>query len=625
MPIEPDEFEALVRRVPFFRDLDRVDIARLIGVLEALHFPAGHTIFSEGEEAGSLYILGSGTVSITVRTADGERTVTALHAPDHFGELGLLLMRRTATARAVTDVDVWRLPRDRYQRLARESPALVQRIAESLGQLLDQRSREHVGAPLPVMRLPRRAGPTRAPGVWRPVGMLLAVGVPLALWRMSPPSPLSAAAWQTFLVVMGGAIAWLFEPLPDFVVGLVMVAVWGIFGLAPLSVTFSGFANPTWLVALSALVVAAALSYSGLLFRIALLFLRVFPRTHQGQVLGLLVSGVALTPLVPLSVARVAAVAPVAFELGQAMGYRPRSRASAALSFAGLIGHGYFSSVFLTGLASNFFVQGLLAPADRARFDWITWLIAATPSALVMLVAAGVMLLWLFPAEAPSRLTLNVLHHQQRTLGPVSGVERGALLALVILLAGLIVESLVHIKPQWLGVAAITVAIGVGGLDREKFRTSVDWGLLILFGIFLGSGNVLTTYGLDQWIVGGLRTVTGGSTNSAVLVLAMSLFVVAVRLFLPRLPAQLLLSVAFVGGAPALGISPWVAGYVVLTVAFTWIIPGQGLEYVLTRELTKGEAFTDRQGLMVGAALTAIRIIAIAASIPFWRAMGLLH
>jgi hypothetical protein len=59
--------------------------------------------------------------------------------------------------------------------------------------------------------------------------------------------------------------------------------------------------------------------------------------------------------------------------------------------------------------------------------------------------------------------------------------------------------------------------------------------------------------------------------------------------------------------------------------AFTWIIPGQGLEYVLTRELTKGEAFTDRQGLIVGVALTAIRLVAIAASIPFWRAMGLLN
>jgi hypothetical protein len=106
--------------------------------------------------------------------------------------------------------------------------------------------------------------------------------------------------------------------------------------------------------------------------------------------------------------------------------------------------------------------------------------------------------------------------------------------------------------------------------------------------------------------------------------MAMSLFVAGVRLFLPRLPAQLLLSVAFVGGAPALGVSPWVAGYVVLSMAFTWIIPGQGLDYLLTRELTKGEAFTDRQGVTIGVALTVIRLAAIAASLPFWRGMGLL-
>ena len=622
---EQDNQEALIRGVSFFRQLDRVDLARLVGMLEPVHFPAGQTIFAEGDEADSLYILGSGDISVTVQAPDGERSVATLHGPAHFGELGLLLARRTASARTLTDVDAWRLPRDRFQRLVREKPALGQHMAVALAGLLDQRSREYVGAPIQRRPPPVLARPTAPRLFWRYVGLLLAFGIPVALWWLKPPAALTTEGWHAFLVMLGGTVAWLFEPLPDFVVGLLIVAAWGAAGLAPLSVTFSGFANPSWLVALGALVVAASMAQSGLLFRIALWFLRIFPRTHRGQVLGLLVSGLALTPLVPLSVARIAAIAPVGRELGQAMGYPPKSRAAAAISFAGLTGYGYFSSVFLTGLASNFFVLGLFPPADRARFDWFTWLLAAAPSGLLMLVAAGAALMWLFPAEVPPRVTTDVLQRQWRALGPMSRTERGALLALSVLLAGLIVEPVVHVDPQWLAVAAITLAIGWGGLDRERFRSSVDWGLLILFGIFFGSGDVLSTYGLDQWIVGGLTFVTRGSTNSAVVVVAMTLFVVGVRLFLPRVPAQLLLSLAFVRAAPALGISPWVAGYIVLMVAYTWIIPGQGLEYLITRELTKGEAFTDRQGVRIGVALTVIRVLAIAASIPFWQAMGLFN
>ena len=52
MRVDPDQLQALVRGIPFFRDLDRTDLARPIGVLELAHFPAGHTFFTEGEGGG---------------------------------------------------------------------------------------------------------------------------------------------------------------------------------------------------------------------------------------------------------------------------------------------------------------------------------------------------------------------------------------------------------------------------------------------------------------------------------------------------------------------------------------------------------------------------------------------
>ena len=60
-----------------------------------------------------------------------------------------------------------------------------------------------------------------------------------------------------------------------------------------------------------------------------------------------------------------------------------------------------------------------------------------------------------------------------------------------------------------------------------------------------------------------------------------------------------------------------------LVASNVWVLPYQGLEYLIARDATKGEDFDDRQGTQVGVALTAVRLAAIAAAVPVWVAMGL--
>jgi len=104
---EREAQEQLLRGVDYLRGLDRVDIARLIGSSEDAHFAAGTVIVREGEVADSLYLLADGTVEVSVRVDEGDRSVTSITAPATFGDLGLLLNERTATVRALS---VWRSP-----------------------------------------------------------------------------------------------------------------------------------------------------------------------------------------------------------------------------------------------------------------------------------------------------------------------------------------------------------------------------------------------------------------------------------------------------------------------------------------------------------------------------------
>jgi anion transporter len=618
--------EALLHQVSFFRSLSRVDLARLIGAFEDVDFPADAPVFAEGAEADGLYLLANGRVTITVTTADGERQVASLEAPAHFGDLGLLLARRTASARTVTNVHAFKLPRRRFEQLVQDRPAIGLAVAASLAELIDQRSREYAGAPPavrghtqgPTVTLPARAN---RPGLWLIAGVL-AIGVPLALWWAAPPAGLSVRGWHVALVMLGAAVAWLLEPVPEFVIALALAVAWGVTGLAPLAEVFGGFVSSSYMVAFGALGLAAAMARSGLLFRIALLLLRMFPSTYGGQVLALFVGGAVTTPIMPIATARVAMIAPVAQELADALGQGPRSRGTAGLAFAGIIGYGSFGCIFLTGLVANFFVLSLLPPSDRARFGWPGWFVSAAPAGAVLLVGALAMILLFFQPDAAARTTVEKLRRQEQVLGPLSRQETLTIVALAVLFAGLLLQPFLRIDSAWLALSAVVLVVAGGVLDREGFRSSIEWGYLLFFGVLLGAGGVLGSAGVDRWIGGALGPLVHTLGNPGRLVILLGVAVVAARVVLPQIPAMYLLTLALVPAAHTFGLSPWVVGFVVQLAAYTWVHPRQSDYYRLTRGFTRGEMFTEHHGTIVGLGLTILTLVAIAISVPFWHMSG---
>ncbi len=63
--------------------------------------------------------------------------------------------------------------------------------------------------------------------VWRVVGAAAAVLLPVAFWRVPPMGGLSPQGWHVGLIVLGAALGWLLQPVPDFVVALALAAAWG--------------------------------------------------------------------------------------------------------------------------------------------------------------------------------------------------------------------------------------------------------------------------------------------------------------------------------------------------------------------------------------------------------------
>src|SRR5437899_1864312 len=83
--------EALLRLVPYFKDLDRVSLARIAGALEPMTIARGTVITREADDAHELYLLESGAITAQVHRAEGSVEVGTVDAPGSFGEMGLLL------------------------------------------------------------------------------------------------------------------------------------------------------------------------------------------------------------------------------------------------------------------------------------------------------------------------------------------------------------------------------------------------------------------------------------------------------------------------------------------------------------------------------------------------------
>jgi peroxiredoxin 2/4 len=90
---------------------------------EKVSVKAGDTILAEGDPADRFYVIARGEVGVTRRSPEGEEIELATLGPGQFfGEVGLLAeTRRTATVRAIDDVELLALSWEEFQRTLEQS------------------------------------------------------------------------------------------------------------------------------------------------------------------------------------------------------------------------------------------------------------------------------------------------------------------------------------------------------------------------------------------------------------------------------------------------------------------------------------------------------------------------
>ena len=458
----------------------------------------------------------------------------------------------------------------------------------------------------------------------RLIGLTLAALVGAVFVLVPAPSDLAPPAWTALGLVAIFVPILVFEVVPDYVAGLLLVAAWAALGVVPARVALAGYASGTWLLVVAVLGLGAAVARSGLLYRAALLALTHLPSTHAAQSLALGALGLAFTPGMPNATARTAMAAPLVAEIADALGYRPGSRARAGLAIAALFGFGQMAGLFLTGSSTGLLVHGVLPPEVRAQATWGAWFQAALPlHVAIALVGFGAAVL-LYRPRQPRQLARERLALQRRLLGPPSRAEWLTFAIFVLVLVGFVTQPLHHVDPAWVGLLGLCLLIVTGALDQNTFRNGVNWGFLLYLGVLIGLGDVFVYLQLDAWLasqLAGLLAPLAGSALAFTLGLALVSF--AISLVVRWQAAGVLLTLVLGPVALALGISPWVVGLIALTATNTFFLPYQSTIY-LALYYGMGESFAHADVRPVAWAYAGAVLVGIALSLPFWRAMGLL-
>jgi anion transporter len=636
-------YARLLRQVDLFAGLDRVTLSKLAARLQPLDYAAQSIIFRQGEPGDAFFLVATGCVGVYPNESPEtfETRVNVLGAGEAFGEMALLNnIPRTATIKAETDCEVLRLERSVFLELVRDQPAVALSIAATLSRRLATMLNQPTGneADLTGATLSASSAPAEAAGAsakragWqvgrRGVAFVAACAIFAVGWLLPPPSGLSPAGWHALVLLLVVLPPLVLNALLEGVLALLLACMWVVFGIAKSPVALSGFATPSWVLVVSALIIGAAVTQTGLLYRLALATVSRIRGGFAGEASALACAGLVLSPVVPNTTTRIIALGPMLRELVDGLGYAPKSNAAAGLAMAALLGFGQMVGATLTSGTNAVLVAALLPARERGEINWLTWTLYGAPLNLILFFGVLTTILWHYRPRSsegrpPSDRAKSVAL-QHAVLGPMSRDEKIALCVVIAMLVGFITQSLHHLEAGWIAAIAVS-ALSAFRVVGIKTLQAVNWNFALLFGILTSQANVFEHTGVNRWVAERVAADMVALSSSRVeFVVVLALFCIVIRLILPSHVAPPLVTIAFAPVAGVAGIDPFIVGLISVVACHCFFLPYQSPYYLAFEAATGHALFTRAQLLPTTLAFAVWVLIAVVLSVPIWHMMGLM-
>jgi divalent anion:Na+ symporter, DASS family len=342
-------------------------------------------------------------------------------------------------------------------------------------------------------------------------GWLWIVAVYAAITLAWPrPASVDAASWRQFGVFVATLAGLILQPLPAAAVVLIGVIAAVVVGGLGLDRALAGFSEPSEWLLLGAMLLARALTDTGLSRRLALLFVRRFGGSSLGFVYSLVLTDVTLAGGIPSISARSGGIIlPIARSAAELYDSRPGETAGRLGAF--LMASLYQASVvacsmFLTGQAGNLLAAGLAAKVAGVTVSWSSWFVAAVVPGAISCALIPYVVYCVFPPQVTATPAApQFARAELQRLGRLSSKER-----MLLLVFGIV--CLLWMTSAWTKVNVTIVTLsGIAALlvsnvltwddvlrDRAAWDVFVWYGGLLVLGEMLNATHVPAVF--TAWV-----------------------------------------------------------------------------------------------------------------------------
>lgn len=496
------------------------------------------------------------------------------------------------------------------------------------------------------MTSPAAASPIQPPAARASVPWGLALGIAALLVVLALPlgGTLPPAGQRMLAILAFAVVVWITEAVSYEASAIIITSLMAfLIGTAPtvadpaklygtsaaITMALTGFSNAALALVAGALFLAAAMTHTGLDRRIALYTLSRVGTSTRRILLGAIAVTVLLSLVVPSATARSACVVPIMMGVIAAFGVERRSNVAAGIMIVVAQATSIWNVGIQTAAAQNLLTVGFMEKMLGQRVNWIDWLVAGAPWAVLMSAVLYFTVLWMLPPES-DRIAggREAVERDLAALGPMPGAQKRLLGVAVALLLAWSTEGKLHsfdtTSTTYAGLVLLLLPRW-GVMSWKDVQSRIPWGTVIVFGVGISLGTALLTTQAGQWLANEVIARTGlASLGSLGILAVLSAFLIAVHLGFASATAltsallPILISVLAIlpGDFNRLGLT-LVLGF---AVSFGFILPVNAPQNMVCLGT---DTFNARQFARVGGVVTVIGyVLLLVFSATYWRWLG---
>jgi DASS family divalent anion:Na+ symporter len=449
----------------------------------------------------------------------------------------------------------------------------------------------------------------------------------LGVWisQTPPPVGLDVKAMYALGITVWAVGWWITKIIPEYVTGLLMCILWTTLKCVPFKTAFFNFSTSGWWIMVGAFALGVAAGKTGLLKRVSLWVITLFPATFTGQVWGLIGAGTIISPLIPSMNAKSILSAPIALGISDRLGMARKSSGANGLFGACYVGFVIMGHMFMSGSFGHYVLAGML-PEGYKTITWLEWLLWSLPWGIVTMLGMGFFIVFAYKPKEKNALPKEYSEEQLPSPGPMSKDEKTCLWVLIGTLLLWMTESFHNVSAGEVAIFAMCALLIFKVINHDDFKNGVEWPTLIFIGTLLNMASVFQALSIDKWLGTELKPlfihVAGEPT---LLVITLVLSVCLIKFIMLSLIASATIFVLIL--PPVMinfGIHPWITCMIAFAAGNIWYLSYMNPIYLCAHLGVKGEMAHHNSMVKLSAVYTMLCIAGFIVSIPYWRMLGLI-